>query len=58
MRTRRFTDHTGIVNSCAAASEISSIFASGSDDCTAIVWDSRNKKSGILYMYIISFILY
>jgi Prp8 binding protein len=43
-RIRKLTDHTAIVNSCSIASAAPSIFASGSDDCTAIVWDTRDKS--------------
>lgn len=44
-RIRKLTEHTGIVNSCAVARDEPSLFASGSDDCTAILWDVRSKQS-------------
>lgn len=42
-RIRRLINHTGIVNTCSMASNQPQIFASGSDDRYAIVWDSRSK---------------
>ena len=49
-RVRRFSEHGGIVNCCSVVRDGSEIFASGSDDCSVILWDSRNKHSaGILY---------
>ncbi len=45
MRTRKLTEHTGIVNCCAVSSASPQVFVSGSDDCTASLWDIRNKKS-------------
>jgi Prp8 binding protein len=44
VRTRKLTDHSGIVNSCSIARDTPNIFASGSDDCTAIIWDQRSKR--------------
>ncbi len=44
-RTRKLTEHTGIVNSCHVAANKPSVFASGSDDCTAILWDVRSRES-------------
>lgn len=44
-RTRKFAEHTGVVNSCSVAKDSPNIIASGSDDCTAILWDSRQKRS-------------
>lgn len=44
-RTRKFSEHTAIVNSCAVALENPNLFVSGSDDCTAIIWDNRSKYS-------------
>jgi len=44
-RIRKLTEHNGIVNACAYARDFPNIFASGSDDCTAILWDSRSKSS-------------
>jgi Prp8 binding protein len=44
-RIRRYTEHTAVVNSCACASEYPTIFASGSDDCTAVIWDIRHKRA-------------
>ena len=43
-RTRKLTEHTAVVNSCHFNGG-RSLVASGSDDCTAILWDSRNKAS-------------
>jgi Prp8 binding protein len=43
-RTRKLTDHTAIVNSCAFAKDNTHIIASGSDDCTVILWDTRAKQ--------------
>ena len=46
---RKLAEHKGIVNSCALAMESSNIIASGSDDNTAMLWDTRNKKkTGVL----------
>jgi Prp8 binding protein len=45
VRSRKLTEHTGIVNSCHAARNVPTLFASGSDDCTAILWDARSKES-------------
>ncbi|RYH10795.1 WD40 repeat domain-containing protein [archaeon] len=45
LRLRRFTEHTAIVNSCSACLGDMNLAASGSDDCTAIIWDSRTKES-------------
>lgn len=44
-RIRRYTEHTAVVNACASAKEYPTIFASGSDDCTAVVWDIRHKRA-------------
>lgn len=43
-RTKKFTAHTGVVNSCAVAQDAPNLIASGSDDCTAVVWDIRSKS--------------
>lgn len=42
-RTRKLTDHVGIVNCCATAAKVHTLFASGSDDSSVILWDSRSK---------------
>jgi WD40 repeat protein len=42
-RIRKLSSHTAIVNSCAVALEVPCLFASGSDDHSAMVWDSREK---------------
>lgn len=42
-RLRRLVSHTGIVNSCTLSSNSPDLFASGSDDCSALIWDTRNK---------------
>jgi Prp8 binding protein len=44
-RLRKFTEHTAIVNSCAICTGDVNLCASGSDDCTAIIWDSRVRTS-------------
>jgi Prp8 binding protein len=44
-RVRKLTEHSGIVNSCCVAKNDETIIGSGSDDCTAILWDSRSKYS-------------
>lgn len=38
-RVRKYGAHSGIVNSCSAARDQWGMFASGSDDCSARVWD-------------------
>lgn len=43
IRTRKFADHTAIVNSCAH-SKNAPYFASASDDCTVVLWDERSKQ--------------
>ena len=45
MRTRKFLEHTAIVNSCSVAKDVPHLIASGSDDCTVILWDSRARRS-------------
>lgn len=45
IRTRKFLEHTAVVNSCAVASNSPHLIASGSDDCTAILWDARARQS-------------
>ena len=45
LRTRKFAEHTGIVNSCSVARDAPHLIASGSDDCTVVLWDARVKKS-------------
>ena len=42
-RIRRLTSHTGIVNSCSVAVDAPDLFSSGSDDCSAMIWDTRDK---------------
>jgi Prp8 binding protein len=42
-RTRKFADHTSIVNSCSAARDTPNAMISGSDDYSAIIWDARSK---------------
>ena len=44
-RIRKYSDHTGVVNCIAMAQHFHTVFASGSDDCTAVVWDTRNKRA-------------
>jgi WD40 repeat protein len=43
-RIRKLTVHSAIVNSCSIASDAVCLFASGSEDCTAIAWDTRDKN--------------
>jgi Prp8 binding protein len=43
-RVRKMGAHTAIVNCCAVAKDAPNAFASGSDDCTVIVWDQRSKR--------------
>jgi Prp8 binding protein len=43
-RIRRLAAHTGIVNSCSVALDAPDLFSSGSDDCTAMIWDTRDKS--------------
>lgn len=45
VRIRKYVDHSGIVNSCNVAAQYPTLFCSGSDDCTAVIWDTRNKHS-------------
>jgi Prp8 binding protein len=40
---RRYTSHSGIVNSLATASDVPDFFCSGSDDCSVIFWDRRTS---------------
>lgn len=50
IRTRKFLEHTAIVNSVAVARDAPYLLASGSDDCTVILWDARAKRSvGSIY---------
>jgi len=44
-RIRKYTDHTGIVNSCSIARDFPTVFSTGSDDTTSVLWDTRNKRS-------------
>jgi WD40 repeat protein len=45
IRTRKFLEHTAVVNSCAVAADAPHLIASGSDDCTVILWDARARQS-------------
>ena len=49
IKTRRLDEHTGIVNSCCVSQGAQPLcpflVGSGADDCTAILWDVRCKKS-------------
>ena len=45
VRLRKYTDHRGVVNSCAVSRGVPDMFCSGSDDSSVLVWDSRNKRS-------------
>lgn len=42
-RVRKLSTHSGIVNSCSSSSSSPDLLASGSDDCSALLWDTRNK---------------
>jgi len=42
---RRFREHTAIINTCHPARRGPEILATGSDDTTVKVWDSRAKRS-------------
>ena len=44
-RIKKYVEHTGIVNCCGVAKSNPHMFATGSDDCTAILWDTRSKTS-------------
>lgn len=45
-RVRKLTEHSAIVNSCSVVRGAdANLIASGSDDCTAILWDVRSKQS-------------
>lgn len=46
-RVRKLVEHSGIVNSCAVASNQPSMVVSGSDDCSVILWDVRSKSSAL-----------
>jgi Prp8 binding protein len=49
-RIRKYSEHTAIVNSLSSAKNEPNIFASASDDCTVLIWDSRCRKAvNILY---------
>jgi WD40 repeat protein len=45
IRTRKFLEHTAVVNSVSVARNAPHLIASGSDDCTVILWDARAKQS-------------
>lgn len=45
IRTRRYSQHTAVVNSCSVSKNVTNTFASGSDDCTCLIWDQRSKYS-------------
>ena len=47
-RLSRLTEHDGIVNTCAVARDAPDLFASGSDDCSVLLWDMRAKRSQLL----------
>jgi Prp8 binding protein len=44
-RIRKYGSHTGIVNSCSVARDSFELFASGSDDRIACIWDSRERQA-------------
>jgi len=43
-RIRKLDEHTAIVNACAVATKSTNVLISGSDDCTALLWDARSKE--------------
>lgn len=43
-RLRKLEEHTGIVNCLAVSAHDPNMLVSGSDDCTAIVWDVRQRE--------------
>lgn len=50
-RIRKYSDHCGIVNTCAISKDFPTIFATGSDDRTACIWDVRSKRSVTSYTH-------
>jgi Prp8 binding protein len=44
-RLRRFREHTSFVNSIACARKGDPLIVTGSDDCKALVFDARSKRS-------------
>lgn len=44
-RIKKFTGHTGVVNSCHPSRRGLDLVVSASDDCTAKVWDLRSKNA-------------
>jgi Prp8 binding protein len=46
-RLRKLEEHTGIVNSCAVAKTNPAVIVSGSDDCTATLWDIRGENEAL-----------
>jgi Prp8 binding protein len=46
LRVRKFTEHSAIVNCCATDATNPDLVVSGSDDCTAILWDLRASSGG------------
>jgi len=47
LRVRKLTSHKNIVNCCATAVGNKDLFVSGSDDCSIISWDARQKEAAI-----------
>ncbi len=45
VRVRKYAEHSGIVNCVSVSKKDPYLFASGSDDCQFILWDSRSKSS-------------
>mmetsp|Transcript_1341 Transcript_1341/g.2170 ORF Transcript_1341/g.2170 Transcript_1341/m.2170 type:complete len:355 (+) Transcript_1341:82-1146(+) len=43
-RLRKLSSHSGIVNSCSMARDAPEVFASGSDDCSVVIWDARDRN--------------
>ncbi|EDV27593.1 uncharacterized protein TRIADDRAFT_37206 [Trichoplax adhaerens] len=43
-RTKKFKGHTGIVNSCHPSRRGTQMLVTGSDDCTAKLWDVRRRE--------------
>ena len=49
IRLRKMEDHDAIVNCCNVDKFNPHCVVSGSDDCTAILWDTRSKETMSLY---------
>ena len=56
IRLRKMEDHDAIVNCCNVDELNPHCVVSGSDDCTAILWDTRSKETMSLFMTIRSLV--